>query len=172
MGWEHQQRANWDYETMRAEFRERLYKGETSMGMALPDAHRNLGANGYCEPTEAAEPTERSQLQFILGDVGEEVQDAIAQHGDFHSFHEAYGVLAEEVDEFWDEVKLKASKRVAANIRKELIQVAAVAVKTILCLERGFAVDKSHKEYARVVRQRDELRDQIGKIATTIGYCE
>lgn len=43
------------------------------------------------------------------------------------SLHEGYGLLMEEVDEFWDEVKKKHHKRNKKNIRHELVQVAALA---------------------------------------------
>jgi hypothetical protein len=52
----------------------------------------------------------------------------------FHSAHEGYAVLKEEVDELWDEVK---TKRVQfpelhrAAMRKEAIQVAAMAIRFV-----------------------------------------
>lgn len=51
------------------------------------------------------------------------------QHPQFNSAHEAYGVLKEEVDEFWDEVKKKSKNRDPANMLLELVQIAAVAQK-------------------------------------------
>lgn len=42
----------------------------------------------------------------------------------FHSGHEAYGVILEELDEFWDEVKRQHPNPVL--LLKELIQVAAM----------------------------------------------
>lgn len=49
------------------------------------------------------------------------------------SAHEAYAILLEEVDELWDHVKTKQSKRDLEAMRKEAIQVAAMALR--------FAVD-------------------------------
>ena len=49
----------------------------------------------------------------------------------FHSTHEGYGVLKEEVDELWDEIKM--NKNINANrlMVNEAIQVAAMAIKFI-----------------------------------------
>lgn len=45
------------------------------------------------------------------------------------SLHEGYAVLLEEVDEFWDHVKLKASERDPKKVLEELVQVAAMAMR-------------------------------------------
>lgn len=47
-----------------------------------------------------------------------------------HGFHEAYGLLAEELDEFFDQVKLKAKRRNLANSLHELVQIAALCQRT------------------------------------------
>lgn len=44
------------------------------------------------------------------------------------NLHEAYGVLLEEVDEFWDEVKKQNNNRAATLA--ELVQVAAMCQRT------------------------------------------
>lgn len=48
---------------------------------------------------------------------------------DFHSNHEGYAVLKEEIDELWDEIKKSKDVRGNTQIQKELIQVAAMAVR-------------------------------------------
>ncbi len=48
----------------------------------------------------------------------------------FNSTHEGYGVLIEEVDEMWDEIK--NNNTAAANI--ECIQVAAMAIKFVVSM--------------------------------------
>ena len=54
-------------------------------------------------------------------------QDA---YGDFASAHEAYGVLAEEVDELFNAIRLKQSNpERAPSIEREAIQIAAVALR-------------------------------------------
>ena len=65
----------------------------------------------------------------ILDEIAEEADRAVKEHGQYNSLHEAFGVLLEEVDEFWDEVKLKRKKRSRDRIRKELVQIAAVCLK-------------------------------------------
>lgn len=69
-------------------------------------------------------------IDEILSAVKAEALHALTK-GKYHSHHESYGVLLEEVDEYWEEVKKKASKRNKKNTLKELIQIAAIAIKTI-----------------------------------------
>lgn len=53
-------------------------------------------------------------------------------HGDhFNNLHEAYAVLLEEVDEVWDITKQKQKLRDPIELRKELVQVAAMAIKAL-----------------------------------------
>jgi head-tail adaptor len=49
-----------------------------------------------------------------------------------NSAHEGYGVLAEEVDELWAHVKTQQSKRDLDAMRKEAVQVAAMAVRFVV----------------------------------------
>jgi len=52
------------------------------------------------------------------------------------TMHEAYGLLLEELDEFWDDVKAKPSKRRdKPDIVKEPAQIAALAERTAIDLE-------------------------------------
>lgn len=67
--------------------------------------------------------------------LAEEIDDEVHRariHGDsFASLHEAYAVILEEVDEVWEIAKEKRYLRDPTNLRKELIQVAAMAVKAV-----------------------------------------
>lgn len=65
-------------------------------------------------------------LSFAL-DVQAELKHARARYPNLHSLHEAYAVIAEELDEFWDHVRLRPVRRDKAAIRKELVQIAAMA---------------------------------------------
>lgn len=77
-------------------------------------------------------------INDILHEVDCEVTSAMAKHEGMKSRHEAYAVLLEEVDEFWDEVKKNPKKMDVdtatewhLNMRQELIQIAAMAVQAI-----------------------------------------
>ncbi len=63
-------------------------------------------------------------------DVVEELKKVREKHGKMASAHEGFGVLYEEVWEFFDEVRKKSSKRNLKNMYKELVQIAAVAQRT------------------------------------------
>jgi hypothetical protein len=76
--------------------------------------------------------------------VAEEVINelAVAQdgHGPMHSTHEGYAVILEELDELWDLIKINPRKlvseearaRLKKDIRKEAIQVAAMAIRFVI----------------------------------------
>lgn len=49
----------------------------------------------------------------------------------FHSTHEGYAVLKEEIDELWDEIKVSKSYNANMLMVKEAVQVAAMAIKFI-----------------------------------------
>jgi NTP pyrophosphatase (non-canonical NTP hydrolase) len=65
----------------------------------------------------------------VLFDVSSEVATAASKWPLMNSAHEAYAILAEEVDELWDHVKTNQKRRDLKAMRKEAIQVAAMAVR-------------------------------------------
>lgn len=67
--------------------------------------------------------------------VVKEVERAMELHAPIQTRHEAYAVIKEELDEFWDAVKEKHPS--PAEMGKELIQVAAMAVRSIVDLQLG-----------------------------------
>lgn len=67
-----------------------------------------------------------------LRDVSEELDKALRKHPKFASAHEGWAVIREEVDELWDEVKVRQAKRRRDKMRKEAIQVAAMALRFAL----------------------------------------
>lgn len=70
-------------------------------------------------------------MKKIYKDVKKEIKRAAVHTKKFRSLHEAYGVLLEEVDEMWDITKLKRKNRKEEELRSELIQIAAMAIKAI-----------------------------------------
>ena len=71
-------------------------------------------------------------LDNILGQLAGEVNLACKLHEPMNSWHEAYAVILEELEEFWEEVKKK--KPDPQRIEEELRQVAAMAVRAQLDL--------------------------------------
>jgi NTP pyrophosphatase (non-canonical NTP hydrolase) len=68
------------------------------------------------------------KVEEYLQLVKEELDRALALHGPIRSPHEGFGILQEEVEEFFDEIK-------ANNLRKsrtEAVQVAAVAIRYLI----------------------------------------
>lgn len=73
---------------------------------------------------------------------------ATDKHGGFNSIHESYSVILEEVDEYWEEVKKKTSKRDKSNMAVELVQIAAMCVKAL----ESFNLVPEHPENKNVTR--------------------
>lgn len=73
-----------------------------------------------------------TKLQGILAEVHSEVARAEAKWAPFNSAHEGYAVLLEEVDELKAHVWTNQKRRDLAAMRKEALQVAAMAVRFIV----------------------------------------
>ena len=67
----------------------------------------------------------------IADEVMCELARARAKFPPFHSGHEGYAVLAEEIDELWAEVKGQYGPDRLTAMRKEAIQVAAMAIRFV-----------------------------------------
>lgn len=63
--------------------------------------------------------------------IDDELFEAINKFPPFASPHEGYAIIKEEVDELWDDIKANKGKET-----EEIIQVAAMAVRYILDLQR------------------------------------
>lgn len=79
------------------------------------------------------------EVTRMCEEISEEVARARNLHPPFHSLHEAKAVIEEEFEEFWDEVKVNPKKLTAtqieernAHLREELVQLAAMAVRTLV----------------------------------------
>ncbi len=70
---------------------------------------------------------QRVLVNFWLSKIKDEVERARELHPPYNSNHEAYAVLLEEVDEYWDEVRKKSQERNPKAMAEELVQIAAVA---------------------------------------------
>lgn len=62
-------------------------------------------------------------------DALDEAMRAVKNWPPMHSAHEAYAILLEEVRELEAHVFMKQKDRVLSNMRKEAIQVAAMALR-------------------------------------------
>lgn len=83
-------------------------------------------------------------VDSLCQEVSEEVKRAMSLHAGMASRHEAHSVILEELEEFWDEVKLNPRKMTPEQqeawklkMREELIQTAAMCVRTIADLNLG-----------------------------------
>ena len=66
--------------------------------------------------------------------VALEAQRAADIYQPMNGPHEAYAIIKEEFEEFWDEVKkfsIPKGRDTRANMRLELIQTAAMCIRTI-----------------------------------------
>jgi len=70
--------------------------------------------------------------------IKKEYQDSLIKFPNFNSPHEGYAVILEELDELWEQVKkvkYPVIDRECEAMKKEAIQVGAMAVKFIESLE-------------------------------------
>lgn len=68
----------------------------------------------------------------FLDAVATEWQSASRAHAPINSAHEGYAVILEELDEFWEEVRKRRKDRRPLAMYSELVQVAAMAMRTAL----------------------------------------
>src|SRR5207245_2789125 len=66
----------------------------------------------------------------LLAAVGDELHRARERYPNMASPHEGYAVIKEELDEYWEATRRKPSERDPEEMRRELIQVAAMAIRT------------------------------------------
>lgn len=82
-------------------------------------------------PTDAEGTLPAQPIAPVLQQIEYEVLSAEAKWPPMNSAHEAYAVLAEEVDELWQHVKTNQKQRDLPAMRAEAIQVAAIAVRFV-----------------------------------------
>ena len=64
--------------------------------------------------------------------IRNEYRNAVEKYSAMASAHEGYAILKEELDELWDEIKKKNADHNLDLMRKEAIQVAAMAIRFII----------------------------------------
>ena len=72
-------------------------------------------------------------ISRIVNEVLEELTRATAKFGEMRSSHEGYGIILEELDEAWSEIKCNDTDRAC----EEMIQVAAMAIRFIYDLRNN-----------------------------------
>lgn len=75
-----------------------------------------------------------AHMDQVLQRVRDEVERAIRKHRPMNSPHEGYAVIAEELDELWEDVRADAGRDPLRGI-KEAVQVAAMGVRYVMDLE-------------------------------------
>jgi hypothetical protein len=80
-------------------------------------------------------------IQMHADRIAAETKRAMGLHAPLHSAHEAHSVILEELEEFWDDVKVNPKKlsegqRVARleHMRGELTQTAAMCLRALVDL--------------------------------------
>lgn len=79
---------------------------------------------------------EFERLEELIGQIACELFAAQRTYPPFHSAHEGFSILKEEVDELWDAVRWKQglSERREELMKQEAIQVAAMALRFLFDL--------------------------------------
>lgn len=76
----------------------------------------------------------KTRLRKAIREVVEELFRAEDKHGPMRSPHEGWAIIAEELDELWEEVRKKDHKRSKKLLRGEAKQTAATAIRFMLDL--------------------------------------
>lgn len=73
-------------------------------------------------------------LDAAVNLIREEYQRASSLYPAFHSNHEGYAVVREELDELWEAVKKSKSTQATGQVQKEAIQLAAMSLRFLVDL--------------------------------------
>ena len=81
---------------------------------------------------------ETTKTHVAWYDIFDEYQRAIEKFPPFNSAHEGIAVIKEEYDELWNWVRTKKEARLTAEMRKEAMQLAAMAMRFMIdCCEEN-----------------------------------
>lgn len=106
----------------------------------------------------------------------------------FHSTHEGYAVIKEEVDELWDYIKADKSTKPSPEQRAEVIQIMAMCLKIskfshkfnifgiseyvyYQAIKDNCTINSTHEGYSYILHCSDNLWDCI-KSEETIGLTD
>ena len=65
----------------------------------------------------------------IITEINEELNRSYENYGKFNSTHEGYAVILEELDELWDEIRMKEPDK--EKMKHEAMQTCAMLLKFI-----------------------------------------
>lgn len=85
--------------------------------------------------------------ESILHLVTTEFIRATKKNGTFNSHHEGWAVIYEELDELWDEVRVRQPDN--GNLLREAIQTAAMAIRFIHDLVPATLILQTEKDESR-----------------------
>lgn len=71
------------------------------------------------------------ELELLFAETENELREATKSFNKMASFHEAFAVIKEELDEYWDQCKVWPKSHDITKMRKELIQIAAMCFRAI-----------------------------------------
>jgi len=82
-------------------------------------------------PPPLTGPSYAHDYHHLATEAANEAIAAASIHRPLNSVHEAYAVILEELDEAWEIVKRKHHRRDYYQLRRELIQTAAMCLRAI-----------------------------------------
>lgn len=71
-------------------------------------------------------------LRRFYRDVDRELTRAMERYPRLNSAHEAYAIILEELEELWQEIKVKQAHHNRTAMRKEAVQVAAMLTRFVI----------------------------------------
>lgn len=95
----------------------------------------------FLEKTDSTKTPDYSYRNFtekafaelhVMTEISAEFQRAVKDWPPYNSAHEGFAILLEETNELWQHVMVNQKKRDLEKMRKEAIQVAAVAIRFAL----------------------------------------
>ena len=71
----------------------------------------------------------------LLGEVIKELNKATSNYGEYHSPHEGYAIIKEELEKLWNEIKKSPKNRNYKLMEKEAIQLTAMSLRFLNDME-------------------------------------